>query len=120
MAPIIYVSDLESEVTFYEKFGFTVSYRGTDFPNFIAVKHSTIEFGIERRDKFCVEEAARTFLWQFVVDDLAAVTVICREHGFAHTQPKCYWVAGNGWSLEVQSPNGYLISLEGPPPVTPA
>lgn len=107
MAPIIYVSDLEREVAFYEAFGFTVSYRGEDFPNFIA---------IQRREKFSAEEAARTFLWQFVIDDLAGAATICREHGFAHTAPHCYWEAGNGWSIEVRSPDGYMVSLEGPPP----
>ena len=116
LAPIIYVADLAAEVAFYEAFGFAISYRGADFPNFIAVKQGELEFGIEHRPEFSAAETARSFFWQFVVDDLNGAVAICQRHGFAYNPPKCYWEAGDGWSMEVQSPNGYTVSLEGPTP----
>lgn len=112
LAPIIYVRDLATEVAFYQAFGFTISYQGTEFPDFIALKQGGIEFGVQRQTTFSAEEANRAMLWQFEVDDLSEAVAICRERGYEHTDPRRYWEAGDGWDIQVRSPNGYRVNLE--------
>jgi hypothetical protein len=113
LVPIVYVTDLESEVDFYEKLGFAVLYRGDEFPEFIAMQQGEIQFGIERRDGFRADDVNRCIMWQFQVADLAEVTECCRQHGFRFTMPELYWERMDAWEMKVWSPNGYRINLEG-------
>ena len=116
LAPIIYVKDLASEVQFYQTLGFHISYQGDEFPDFIALAHGNIEFGLSLRPTFNPDEANRSILWQFQVNDLAEAVKLCRQHTYQHTSPKKYWEQGDGWEMQVQSPNGYQINLEGHAP----
>jgi hypothetical protein len=116
LVPIIYVKDLDAEVKFYETFGFQISYQGDEFPNFIAMAQGDLEFGIERKDTFNADEANRSILWQFQVDDLSEAVRICQQSPYKHTPPEKYWEAADGWEMQVWSPNGYKINLEGHTP----
>ena len=116
LVPIIYVKDLDAEVKFYETFGFQISYQGDEFPNFIAIAQGDLEFGIERKDTFNADEANRSILWQFQVDDLSEAVRICQRSSYKYTPPEKYWEAADGWEMQVWSPNGYTINLEGHKP----
>ena len=116
LVPIIYVKDLDAEVQFYETFGFQISYQGDEFPNFIAIAQGDLEFGIERKETFNADEANRSILWQFQVDDLSEAVRICQRSSYKHTPPVKYWEAADGWEMQVWSPNGYTINLEGHTP----
>ena len=116
LVPIIYVKDLDAEVKFYETFGFHISYQGDEFPHFIAMAQGDLEFGIGRKDTFDADEANRSILWQFQVDDLSEAVRICQQSTYKHTPPEKYWEAADGWEMQVWSPNGYKINLEGHTP----
>jgi catechol 2,3-dioxygenase-like lactoylglutathione lyase family enzyme len=116
LVPIVYVTDLEAEVAFYERLGFAVLYRGEEFPDFIALYQGDIQFGIERRAGWRAEDANRSILWQFQVDDLTDVVELCRRHQIRFTEPELYWERMDAWEMKVWSPNGYRINLEGHQP----
>ena len=114
--PIVYVTDLEAEVEFYQGLGFAVLYRGEEFPDFIAMHQGDVQFGIERRAGWRAEEANRSVMWQFQVDDLTDVVELCRRRHIRFTPPELYWERMDAWEMKVWSPNGYRINLEGHKP----
>jgi predicted enzyme related to lactoylglutathione lyase len=116
LVPIIYVKDLDAEVKFYQTLGFSISYQGDEFPNFIAVAQDELEFGIQKKDMFDANEANRSLLWQFQVNDLMEAVTLCQQHHYRHSVPEKYWEAADGWEMQVWSPNGYKINLEGHAP----
>jgi catechol 2,3-dioxygenase-like lactoylglutathione lyase family enzyme len=113
LVPIVYVTDLQPEVEFYEKLGFAVLYRGDEFPDFVAMYQAEIQFGIEQRDGFRPDDANRSVMWQFQVEDLTEIVDLCRRHQLRHTAPELYWERMDAWEMKVWSPNGYRINLEG-------
>jgi hypothetical protein len=113
LVPIVYVTDLDAEVTFYETLGFAVIYRGDEFPDFVAMRQGEIQFGIERRAGFRAEDANRSLMWQFQVDDLTGIVELCDRHGIRCTPPELYWERMDAWEMKVWSPNGYRVNLEG-------
>jgi hypothetical protein len=46
---------------------------------------------------------------------IEAVT-LCQQHHYRHSVPEKYWEAADGWEMQVWSPNGYRINLEGHAP----
>jgi catechol 2,3-dioxygenase-like lactoylglutathione lyase family enzyme len=119
LVPIVYVTDLQAEVEFYEKLGFAVLYRGDEFPDFVAMHQGEVQFGIEQRDGFLADDANRSIMWQFQVDDLTAIVDLCRRHQLRFTVPELYWERMDAWEMKVWSPNGYRINLEGHQPRRP-
>jgi hypothetical protein len=113
-------NDLDAEVGFYEQLGFAVLYRGDEFPDFVAMHQGEVQFGIGLRAGFRPEEANRSLMWQFQVDDLAAVVDLCVRHRIRHTVPELYWERMDAWEMKVWSPNGYRINLEGHAPGDPS
>jgi catechol 2,3-dioxygenase-like lactoylglutathione lyase family enzyme len=115
LIPILFVDDLQAERDFYVSLGFTVTYQGAEFPDFIALGHGAIEFGISRREGFTAELPDRVLTWQFGVTDidmtkqrLTAVGVAIREEWVAPREDWKYRV------LHARTPNGYHLLLEGP------
>ena len=45
LIPILFVADVQAERDFYVSLGFTVTYQGAEFPDFIALGLGAIEFG---------------------------------------------------------------------------
>jgi phosphoribosyl-AMP cyclohydrolase len=117
LVPIIYVDDLNAEVQFYKDLGFSVLHEGDEFPGFVAMQQGDVEFGIEISDHFRARAANDSFLWQFQVDDLAAVARLCTELGYRHTAPERYGERMDAWEMTVTSPNGYRVNLEGRSPL---
>ncbi|QBD76024.1 VOC family protein [Ktedonosporobacter rubrisoli] len=108
------MDDLEAERNFYVSLGFTVSYQGPEFPDFIALAHGSIEFGIERKQHFASELPDRVLIWQFGIADiemakqrLASAGVSFREEWVTPREDWKYRV------LHAQTPNGYHLMLEG-------
>ena len=115
LIPILLVGDLYAERDFYVGLGFTVTYEGTEFPDFIALGHGPIEFGISRREGFSSDLPDRVLTWQFGVTDvdltkrrLAAGGVDFREEWVIPREDWKYRV------LHARTPNGYHLMLEGP------
>jgi hypothetical protein len=115
LAPILYVADLGTERRFYEALGLQVTYEGPEYPNFIAIGNDMLEFGLERRERFRAGPATEVLSWQLVVSDVDEAARVCTQAGLsfeARTHEP-----GEGWSyrtLELVSPNGYRVTLEGP------
>jgi hypothetical protein len=63
LVPILEVADLQGERDFYVVLGFTVSYEGPEFPEFVALAHGPIEFGIQQDDDFTPKLADRVVQW---------------------------------------------------------
>jgi catechol 2,3-dioxygenase-like lactoylglutathione lyase family enzyme len=115
LVPILFVADLQAERDFYVSLGFTVTYQGTEFPDFIALGHGSIEFGISHQAGFGSDLPDRVLTWQFGVKDvdlskqrLAAGGVAFREEWVIPREDWKYRV------LHVRTPNGYHLMLEGP------
>ena len=72
-------------------------------------------FGLEHREPFRAEPSAEVLTWQLVVSDIDEAARACTEAGLvfeARTHEPT-----EGWSyrtLELVSPNGYRVTLEGP------
>jgi len=116
LVPVIYVEDLNAEVQFYKDLGFSVLDEGEEFSGFVAIKQGDVEFGIEISERFRARAANDSVLWQFRVDDLAAVARLCVKLGYRHTTPAEYGEPTDGWAMNVFSPNGYRVNLEGRSP----
>ena len=115
LVPILRVRDLEAEVAFYQALGLRVTYRGREYPEFIALGDESLEFGIELSDAFDADEARRVVTWQLGVSDVDEAAAACAAAGLNHSiethEP------GEGWryrTVKLRSPNGYDVRLEGP------
>jgi catechol 2,3-dioxygenase-like lactoylglutathione lyase family enzyme len=114
LVPILFVADLEAERDFYVQLGFTVSYQGPEFPEFIALACGPIEFGIERKPEFAPELPDRVLAWQLGVTDIETTKhrLTAAEISFSEE-----WVTPReDWKyrlLHTRTPNGYQLLLEG-------
>ena len=50
--PIPLVTELTAERDWYRRLGFEVSYKGSEFPGFIALRSGSIQFALQRKDGF--------------------------------------------------------------------
>ncbi len=122
LSPILFVKDLVAEKEFYLKLGFEVSYGGERLPSgevyedFIGLKYGDcIEFGIEKKENFDFKDVSRVLTWQISTSSLKEVLKLCGKYGIKVTQePKVVVKDWNLWEVEVQSPNGYEVTFEGP------
>ena len=115
LVPILFVNDLHAERDFYVSLGFTVTYQGAEFPDFIALGHGSIEFGISRREEFTPELPDRVLSWQFGVKDIDAAKQQLTSGGIAFREESI--TPREDWKyrvLHTQTPNGYHLMLEGP------
>ncbi len=115
LIPILFVGDLTAERDFYITLGFAITYQGAEFPDFIALGHGSIEFGIERRESFTSEFPDRVLIWQFGVKDIDTTRQRLTSAGVAFREE---WVTPReDWKYQVlhaRTPNGYHLMLEGP------
>ena len=115
LIPILFVGDLQAERDFYVNLGFTVTYQGPEFPDFIALGHGSIEFGISRRENFSTELPDRVLTWQFGVTDIEMTKQRVTVGGLGFREE---WITpSEEWKyrvLHAQTPNGYHLMLEGP------
>lgn len=116
LVPILFVDDVEAERDFYVGLGFTVSYQGSEFPDFVAVASGPIEFGIERKQEFAPELPDRVLTWQLGVTDIETAKQRLTAAGVAFRED---WVTPRAdWKyrvLHTRTPNGYHLMLEGAP-----
>ena len=80
LAPILLVSDLDAEIAFYEALGFSVGYRGSEFPNFVSLHAGNIAFGIKLRESFDPKNAENALVWQLAARSLQDVLDIAAAH----------------------------------------
>jgi catechol 2,3-dioxygenase-like lactoylglutathione lyase family enzyme len=115
LIPILFVADVQAERDFYISLGFTVTYQGAEFPDFIALGLGSIEFGISRREDFTADLPDRVLTWQFGVADIELTKQRLTAGGVAFHEE---WVTPReDWKyrmLHTRSPNGYHLLLEGP------
>ncbi len=115
LVPILYVRDLNAERSFYETLGFTVTYEGTEYPEFIAIGCGSVEFGLERREDFDGAQAPQVLIWQLGVSSVDAAAAVCQQAGIACALET--HEPGENWryrTLRLRSPNGFEVLLEGP------
>ena len=112
LVPILFVEDLESEISFYTTLGFEISYQGEEFPGFVGLRHGDIEFGLEKKENFDPQKAKQSFIWQMGTDNFSKVIEICKENAIEYTAPKQYWEKMDAWEMIIKTPNGYNLQLE--------
>ncbi len=115
LVPILHVGDLTAERRFYEALGMRVTYEGPEYPDFIAIGAGALEFGLELRDDFDAEAAAKALVWQIGVSDIDEAEGVCTRAGLQFERRT--HEPAEGWryhTLELVSPNGYRVVLEGP------
>lgn len=112
LAPVLNVSDLAAERTFYEKLGLPVIYEGPEYPDFIAFGTDTIHFGIQQAS--APNDPPSVLTWQIAVSDVDAAVTRCREAGLEfeleQNDPAPGWTYRR---LLLQTPSGYRLALEG-------
>ena len=115
LIPILFVGDLNTEKEFYISLGFTVTYEGPEFPDFIAIGHGSIEFGIERKENFVQESPDHVLIWQFGVKDIDRTKQLLTEAEISFREEEV--TPRKDWKyrvLHIRTPNGYSVMLEGP------
>jgi catechol 2,3-dioxygenase-like lactoylglutathione lyase family enzyme len=111
--PILFVSDLEAERAFYVRLGFHVTYEGPEYPDFCALGHGPVEFGIERKPGFTTDRPDQVLAWQFGVADVDEARRALTEAGVPFTEQVMHPSAD--WQyrlLHARTPNGYHLLLE--------
>ena len=113
LAPVLNVSDLAAERSFYEALGLPVTYEGSEYPDFIAFTTDTVHFGIQQAPES--NDPPSVLTWQIAVSDVDAVAEVCEaaELEFRMEQED----PAPGWRyrrLILVSPSGYRVVLEGP------
>lgn len=111
--PILFVGDLAAERDFYLKLGFKVTYEGPEYPDFMALGHGPVEFGIERRDYFSSGRPDTVLAWQFGVEDLDQVKKLLADAGVPYREE--LMTPSPDWQYRVvhaRTPNGYHLLLE--------
>jgi hypothetical protein len=110
LLPILQVADPDAERRFYELFGLHTTYEGPEYPGFIAVGNSAIEFGLSRGAD---APSPAGFTWQLGISNVDRVIAICQANGVAYEviteQPR------EDWSYRVikcSSPCGMEVLLE--------
>jgi catechol 2,3-dioxygenase-like lactoylglutathione lyase family enzyme len=113
MAPVLNVRDVATERAFYESLGLTVTYEGTEYPDFIAFKTGAIHFGIQPATREIDPPSVLT--WQLEVSSVDVATERCRKAGIAfeleENRPAPGWTYRR---LLLVTPSGYRLALEGP------
>jgi catechol 2,3-dioxygenase-like lactoylglutathione lyase family enzyme len=111
--PILFVSDLEAERDFYVRLGFHVTYEGPEYPDFTALGHGSVEFGIERKAGFSRDRPDQVLAWQFGVNDIGQARQRLTDAGVPFTEqlmtPSADWQYR---LLHARTPNGYHLLLE--------
>lgn len=115
LVPILFVADLPAERDFYVRLGFTVTYQGPEFADFVALGHGSLEFGISRREGFTTDLPERVLTWQFGIKDVDAITRQLATAGMTFREERI--TPREDWTyrvLHLHTPNGYHLMLEGP------
>jgi hypothetical protein len=114
LIPILFVDHLEAERDFYVQLGFTVSYEGPEFPDFIALACGDLEFGIECTPDADSQLPNRVLNWQWGVTDIELAKRRLTSAGVSFQEE---WVTPrDDWKyrvLHATTPNGYHLMLEG-------
>ena len=114
LIPILFVADLQAERDFYVQLGFTVSYQGPEFPDFIALASGPLEFGIEHTQEADPALPDRVLTWQWGVTNIELAKRRLTSAGVSFREE---WVTPrDDWKyrvLHARTPNGYHLMLEG-------
>jgi predicted enzyme related to lactoylglutathione lyase len=114
LVPILLVGDLPAERDFYLRIGFSLTYQGPEFPDFVAVGDGPVEFGLERRIGFDCGLPDQVVTWQIGVSDIDEVAARLTAAGAEFTEERIK--PRDDWSyrlLHTRTPNGYRLILEG-------
>jgi catechol 2,3-dioxygenase-like lactoylglutathione lyase family enzyme len=82
LAPVLNVSDLAAERSFYEGLGLPVVYEGDEYPDFIAFGTDTVHSGIQPAPTS--NDPPTVLTWQLVVSALDAAAGACQAASIAY------------------------------------
>jgi catechol 2,3-dioxygenase-like lactoylglutathione lyase family enzyme len=113
MAPVLNVTDLPAERAFYESLGLPVTYEGPEYPDFIAFRTGTVDFGIQATS--VDSDPAAVLTWQLGVSDIDRAADVCRAAGLEfeieRNEPAPGWTHRR---ILLRTPSGFRLALEGP------
>ncbi|WP_189762797.1 VOC family protein [Streptomyces xanthochromogenes] len=112
LLPVLPVVDLEAEVGFYSALGFTaeITYSG-----FTSLRCGPVLFGVRKPQSSEYNVPPWDLAWQIEVVDVHAVHDLALRRGLSVLKGPQAHPAGF-WTVQLRTPNGYLLTLEGPPP----
>ncbi|MFG3280382.1 VOC family protein [Streptomyces sp. NPDC048111] len=104
--------DLEAEVAFYAALGFTaeVTYSG-----FTSLRCGPVLFGVQQPQGLEHRVPPWDLAWQIEVSDVRAVHDLAVRRDLPVLKGPQPHPAGF-WTVQLRTPNGYHLTLEGPPP----
>ena len=79
---ILYVADPDAERNFFERFGFTTTYEGDEFPGFLALECGDVRFGVSQSKTLPPNGGHDGVRWQLIVDDVDQIAAICADASF--------------------------------------
>jgi hypothetical protein len=110
LLPILHVEDPRAERDFYLRLGLRTTYEGPEYPDFIAVGNSSVEFGLSSKPGV---SPGAGLTWQLGVQDMDATIAACDQAGLRYEisteQP------GPDWSyriMTIRAPSGMEVLLE--------
>ncbi len=107
LLPILPVQNIEAEIAFYAAMGFTAQ---KTVSGFIAVQCNQVLFGLQKSAEMVPPGDLH---WQMEVDNIQAAYRRAAEQGLEIiTLPQPH--PAGFWMLQLATPNGYTLTLEGP------
>ncbi|MEV5283528.1 VOC family protein [Streptomyces sp. NPDC052811] len=115
LLPVLPVVDVDAEVGFYAALGFTaeVTYSG-----FTSLRCGPVLFGVQKPQGMEHRVPPWDLAWQIEVSDVHAVHDLAVRRGLKVVSEPQPHPAGF-WTVQLRTPNGYCLILEGPPGAGP-
>ncbi|MFI6505296.1 hypothetical protein [Nonomuraea typhae] len=111
LLPVLPVTDVDAEVAFYAALGFTAERTHTGFT---ALQRDSVLFGVQGSGRRVPPE---DLAWQMWVKDVGLVYDLAIQRGLDVVSAPRAHPAGF-WIVQLRTPNGYLLTLEGPEPTS--
>ncbi|MFE9404305.1 VOC family protein [Streptomyces sp. NPDC006530] len=112
LLPVLPVVDVEGEVAFYAALGFTAEITHSGFTS---LRCGPVLFGVQKPRVVEYRVPPWDLAWQIEVSDVHAVHDLALRRGLTVLRgPEPH--PGGFWTVQLRTPNGYLLTLEGPPP----
>lgn len=107
LLPVLPVADVDAEVAFYTALGFTAQLTHTGFT---ALWSGPVLFGVQES---AAQVPPEDLAWQIQVTDVGAVHELAGKQDLEVVAKPSVHPVGF-WTIGLRTPNGYLLTLEGP------
>ena len=113
---ILGVPEMDPEVEFYTKLGWSVVYREKEPPFFVCMGFGDLSFGLEVHADVDIATFNTAISWGLTTEDLRPLLRLAQAQAWPVEGPICYWPENDRWKMWLTTPAGYRLGLEGPNP----